>query len=181
MRRGRAALVAGLGLAGSLYATRDVPGVRTARLVAKRLPSVWRDAVYLGRIWYLYRQASSGSAGSSAGAAGPPIPDLAVAHACGAELVVELCERNGGVYIKLGQMIAVLQHLVPEQYVVACAKLFDRAPVSAFQSVRDTVARELGRDVDDVFAQFDQGVYVSRRWTVGVASRTSGPRSGRVP
>ena len=102
--RVRAALAAGMGLAGTLYVSRDVPAVRTARLVAKRLPSVGWDAVYVGRILQQYRRASREGEGSRA-----------AAHARGAELVVELCERNGGVYIKLGQMVAVLHHLVPDQ------------------------------------------------------------------
>ena len=55
-----------------------------------------------------------------------------------------LHRSNAGVYVKLGQMIAVLQHLVPDAYISKLSSLYDTAPRSSYEDVQRVLAEDLG-------------------------------------
>ncbi|KAJ1616967.1 ABC1 family-domain-containing protein, partial [Pavlovales sp. CCMP2436] len=61
-----------------------------------------------------------------------------------------------GVYIKLGQHVALLDYLVPEPYLKALRPLFDCAPRTAWPLVREVLEMELGASVESLFADFEQ-------------------------
>ena len=65
-------------------------------------------------------------------------------------LVRQLFEALGATYIKLGQFIASSPTLFPEQYVEEFQKCFDRAPAVPYAVIRDIIAAELGKPVDEV-------------------------------
>lgn len=87
---------------------------------------------------------------------------LAGCHERGAERVAGACERNGGVYIKLGQHVAQLDHLLPEAYVAMMrARMLDRCPQSAFGEVRATLQEDLGKPPEEVFARLEEKPFAS--------------------
>ena len=76
-------------------------------------------------------------------------------HERGAGRLRKLMERQGGVYIKLGQHVATLDYLVPPEYCKALGTLMSSAPTASAASVRRVVAEELGV-IEEVFAAFDE-------------------------
>lgn len=75
-------------------------------------------------------------------------------HQRAAELLEKCFRKNGGTYIKLGQLIASMEILIPEEFVVQMSNLYDAAPVSSYDYVRQLVRNELGRELEDVFEDF---------------------------
>ncbi len=61
----------------------------------------------------------------------------------------------GATFIKLGQVLSTRADLLPPDYQVELAKLQDDAPAVPVEAVRDAIAAELGRPVEQVFAAFD--------------------------
>ena len=77
-------------------------------------------------------------------------------HQRGADRLLDLCFANGGIYIKLGQHIAMLDHLLPRPYVSTLRKnLLERCPVSSIDSVRTTIKEDLGQSLEELFSDFD--------------------------
>lgn len=63
---------------------------------------------------------------------------------------------NGGIYIKLGQHIAMLDYLLPSEYVFTMrAHLLDRCPVSTWESVRLTIQEDLGAPPEVLFSEIN--------------------------
>ncbi|XP_039159597.1 putative ABC1 protein At2g40090 [Eucalyptus grandis] len=68
----------------------------------------------------------------------------------------ELCFKNGGIYIKLGQHIGQLEYLVPEEYVKTMREsMLNKCPVSSYDQVHEVFKKELGETPDKVFTEFD--------------------------
>ena len=51
-------------------------------------------------------------------------------HYKAANRLLHLCHKNGGVYIKIGQHLANLDYLIPEEYIQVLSSLFNEAPQS---------------------------------------------------
>ena len=65
-----------------------------------------------------------------------------------------LCFANGGVYVKLGQHVGQLDHLLPEEYVLTMRKhLLDRCPASPYDDVRRVV------ELHDKYARYVQACF----------------------
>lgn len=79
-------------------------------------------------------------------------------HAChqrSADKLLKLCFDNGGIYIKLGQHIGQLDHLLPEEYVVTMREhMLDKCPVSSYAEVRQIIQEDLGSPPEQLFQQF---------------------------
>lgn len=60
------------------------------------------------------------------------------AHARNAVRLLQLCVTNGGLYVKLGQHLAQLDYLVPQQYTHTLSVLFERNRSSSYADVRPT-------------------------------------------
>eukprot|EP00297_Palpitomonas_bilix_P004482 CAMPEP_0113878716 /NCGR_PEP_ID=MMETSP0780_2-20120614/6841_1 /TAXON_ID=652834 /ORGANISM="Palpitomonas bilix" /LENGTH=687 /DNA_ID=CAMNT_0000865225 /DNA_START=53 /DNA_END=2113 /DNA_ORIENTATION=- /assembly_acc=CAM_ASM_000599 len=76
-------------------------------------------------------------------------------HERSAAKLRELCLANGGFYVKLGQILAQLEHLIPLEYVEALRPCMDRARVSPINEVRETFREEFGKEIEEVFEAFD--------------------------
>lgn len=72
-----------------------------------------------------------------------------------ANLILQTCERNGGLYVKLGQAIGSNAVILPQPY-KRLSKLFDDAEKMPFEAVHQVVSTELGRPLEDVFTEFQQ-------------------------
>ena len=77
-------------------------------------------------------------------------------HVRGAQRLLDLCFKNGGIYIKLGQHIAMLDHLIPEVYVKTMRNnLLDKCPISSWKSVQNTIREDLGAEWSELFDEFE--------------------------
>jgi len=77
-------------------------------------------------------------------------------HARAAMRLRDLCRYNGGTYIKVGQHVANLDHLLPDDYITILHELFGSCPVSSYEDVREVIKEELGAYPEDVFQQFEK-------------------------
>ena len=64
------------------------------------------------------------------------------------------CESLGLTYMKLGQYLASRIDLLPEEVCGELAKLFEQATPVPFEQIRKVVEADLGRALDEAFAEF---------------------------
>lgn len=77
-------------------------------------------------------------------------------HSRGAQRLLNLCFSNGGIYIKLGQHIAMLDHLLPDVYVKTMRNnLLDKCPVSSWKAVTRTIREDFGCEWNEIFSDMD--------------------------
>jgi len=76
-------------------------------------------------------------------------------HLRSAERLREMCWRNGGCFIKVGQHIGALDYLMPAEYVNTMKLLHQHAPESPITDIKNIIAADLGRSVDDLFSNFE--------------------------
>lgn len=83
--------------------------------------------------------------------------DVDVLHERNAQRLYDLIIENKGLYIKLGQMIAVQGVMFPKHYQDKFKMLFDKAPVESWATCDMTLKKELGETYrDDLFLQIDE-------------------------
>lgn len=76
-------------------------------------------------------------------------------HRRAAERLLALCRKNGGVYIKVGQHLANLDYLIPQEYIEVLHTLFDDTPQTAYSDVCKVIEEDLGSTVEELFDSFD--------------------------
>ena len=76
-------------------------------------------------------------------------------HRKAAGRLLKLCHDNGGVYIKVGQHLANLDYLIPQEYIEVLSALFDDTPRSKYEDVRRVIEEDLGGKIDEIFDQFN--------------------------
>ena len=68
---------------------------------------------------------------------------------------MRLCTRLGATFIKIGQIASTRADLLPGPLVDELVALQDRVPAFPFEQVRRTIESDLGRPLEDVFADFE--------------------------
>ena len=76
-------------------------------------------------------------------------------HRRSAERLLNLCCRNGGIFIKVGQHIAALQYLVPPEYVETLSVLHNRAPRTNFSDIKKVIREDLKTELEEIFDEFE--------------------------
>ena len=76
-------------------------------------------------------------------------------HERAAQRMFDTIAANGGLYIKIGQTIAMQSAVLPEPYSRIFGTLFDMAPQVPWSAVASTFKEEFGRDADDIFESID--------------------------
>jgi predicted unusual protein kinase regulating ubiquinone biosynthesis (AarF/ABC1/UbiB family) len=76
-------------------------------------------------------------------------------HTRNAIRLTNMCAENGGLYIKLGQHIAMLDYIVPSEYRTELTRLLGSTPNSSIDSVRRVIRAELGDYPENLFDSFD--------------------------
>ena len=76
-------------------------------------------------------------------------------HRKAATRLLNLCRQNGGVYIKVGQHLANLDYLIPQEYIDVLSSLFDSAPQSDYEQVCKVIQEDLNTDIDKLFDNFN--------------------------
>ncbi|KAM8781286.1 aarF domain-containing protein kinase 1 isoform 2-T2 [Rhynchonycteris naso] len=76
-------------------------------------------------------------------------------HLRSARRLCELCCANRGTFIKVGQHLAALEYLLPQEYTSTLKVLHSQAPQSSMQEVRQVIREDLGKEIHDLFVSFD--------------------------
>ncbi|KAK3298231.1 ABC1 family-domain-containing protein [Chaetomium fimeti] len=84
------------------------------------------------------------------------IPDL---HRRSAERLSDLLRENGGLYLKIGQAIAMQSAVLPPEFQAMFARMFDDAPQDEWKAVEKVIRDDFGgRSVEEVFGVSFAGV-----------------------
>ena len=74
-----------------------------------------------------------------------------------ANRLAKICAENGGLYIKLGQGVASLNHILPSQFRSAFTSLQDQAPPSPYRDIQALFREEFnGKSPLEIFSEFDE-------------------------
>jgi len=77
-------------------------------------------------------------------------------HLRAAGHLLKLCQKNGGVFVKVGQHIGALDYLLPEEYVNTMKVLHSRSPEMPLEDIYSVIREELGKEPEDLFSSFDE-------------------------
>lgn len=80
---------------------------------------------------------------------------LSETHLNAAKITLEALEKNGGIYIKLGQHITALTYLLPPEWTNTMIPLQDRCPKSSMEEIENMFKSDLGVSLDDIFSEFN--------------------------
>ena len=76
-------------------------------------------------------------------------------HQKGAEILYQALKLNGGIYVKLGQVLAMMDLVIPEEYSERMKPMLNEATISDFASVKSVIESDLHCKLEDVFDSFD--------------------------
>jgi aarF domain-containing kinase len=96
---------------------------------------------------------------------GGTIEDL---HRRNAERLFELLRSNGGLYLKIGQAIAMQSAVLPPEFQKMFSKMFDDAPQNDWAQVEKVIREDFGKSAEEVF-----GVSFTGEPGKGVMERTA--------
>jgi aarF domain-containing kinase len=72
-------------------------------------------------------------------------------HARNAEKVSNMLRENGGLYLKMGQAIAMQSAILPPAFQKMFARMFDDAPQNDWKEVEKVIREDFGKSVEEVF------------------------------
>ncbi|SGZ58578.1 CIC11C00000002514 [Sungouiella intermedia] len=79
---------------------------------------------------------------------------LSAAHSKAAHITLKALEKNGGIYIKLGQHICALTYLLPKEWTTTMLPLQDRCPRSSMEEIQAMFKDDMGVDLMEYFSEF---------------------------
>ena len=84
--------------------------------------------------------------------ANPPLAaSIQALHARNAERLAGLLQSNGGLYLKIGQAIAMQSAVLPPEFQKMFAKMFDDAPQNDWKDVEQVIKEDFGKSPEEVF------------------------------
>src|SRR5690606_40054277 len=86
---------------------------------------------------------------------GGPVPRTPAFHARRAERIVAALGRLGPTFVKMGQVFAGRNDLLPGPYAAAFATLTDRVPPVPFTEVERVILENYGHPYTELFEHFD--------------------------
>ncbi|KAJ4365311.1 hypothetical protein N0V83_008931 [Neocucurbitaria cava] len=81
---------------------------------------------------------------------------LKACHLRCAKRTLRTLEKNGSIFIKLGQHLSSMNYLLPNEWCDTFIPLQDKCPVSSYQSIQDMVRRDTGLELSDFFSEFEE-------------------------
>ncbi|KAA6410147.1 MAG: ABC1 family [Lasallia pustulata] len=81
---------------------------------------------------------------------------LKACHKRCAERTLEVLERNGSIFIKLGQHLSSMNYLLPEEWTTTFIPLQDRCPVSSYESIENMFLKDTGNPITTLFDEFER-------------------------
>ncbi|KAH8693147.1 putative ubiquinone biosynthesis protein [Talaromyces proteolyticus] len=80
---------------------------------------------------------------------------LKACHKRCAERTLFVLEKNGSIFIKLGQHLSSMGYLLPLEWTTTFIPLQDKCPVSSFESIQAMFLADTGQDVNELFSSFE--------------------------
>ncbi|PAV60657.1 hypothetical protein WR25_14415 [Diploscapter pachys] len=77
-------------------------------------------------------------------------------HSRSAERLLELAKANGGVFIKVGQHLAAMEYLIPQEYTQTLSVLTSRAPQKPYEEIQNVIETDLGKPINETFSEFSE-------------------------
>ncbi|KAI1501813.1 ABC1 family-domain-containing protein [Biscogniauxia marginata] len=71
-----------------------------------------------------------------------------------AERTLKVLEKNGGIFIKLGQHLSAMTYLLPYEWTNTFIPLQDKCPVSSYESIEEMFQADTGNELKDYFSEF---------------------------
>ena len=87
-------------------------------------------------------------------------------HNRNAQRLFDLLQDNGGLYLKIGQAVAMQSAVLPPEFQKMFARMFDDAPQDDWRDVEAVIKEDFGKSVEEVF-----GVSFTGREGLGVMER----------
>lgn len=72
-----------------------------------------------------------------------------------AERTLRVLERNGSIFIKLGQHLSSMGYLLPLEWTTTFIPLQDKCPLSSIESIGNMFVADTGQRIDELFSSFD--------------------------
>ncbi|RLV95130.1 ABC1 family protein MCP2 [Spathaspora sp. JA1] len=79
---------------------------------------------------------------------------LSKTHLKAAQITLRALEKNGGIYIKLGQHITALTYLLPREWTDTMIPLQDQCPRSELHEIDAMFKSDLGNSIEELFDEF---------------------------
>ena len=99
----------------------------------------------------------------------PPLAEsIPALHRRNAKRLFELLRTNGGVYLKIGQAIAMQSAILPPEFQKMFSRMFDDAPQNSWKEVEQVIREDFGKSPEEVF-----GVSFDGDPEMGVMERTA--------
>lgn len=77
-------------------------------------------------------------------------------HDYSAKKLYTCFQKNGGSYVKLGQIITQLEHIIPQAYVRELEPLCQECDTSSFETVKRMIEKEYKKPLEEIFASFEK-------------------------
>ncbi|KAJ5124112.1 uncharacterized protein N7515_007937 [Penicillium bovifimosum] len=82
----------------------------------------------------------------------PPLASsIAAVHSRNAERLSDLLRHNGGLYLKIGQAIAMQSTILPPEFQKMFSRMFDDAPQNSWKDVEKVIREDFGKSPEEVF------------------------------
>ncbi|KAI4630493.1 hypothetical protein J4E80_001429 [Alternaria sp. BMP 0032] len=81
---------------------------------------------------------------------------LKACHLRCAKRTLRTLEKNGSIFIKLGQHLSSMNYLLPNEWCDTFIPLQDQCPISSFESIQDMCRRDTGLELSDFFSEFEE-------------------------
>ena len=82
----------------------------------------------------------------------PPFAEsLTALHSRNAERLFNVLSTNGGLYLKMGQAIAMQSAVLPPEFQKMFSKMFDDAPQNSWDEVEQVIREDFGKSPEEVF------------------------------
>lgn len=79
---------------------------------------------------------------------------LKACHQRCADRTLEVLEKNGSIFIKLGQHLSAMNYLLPLEWTHTFIPLQDKCPVSSIESIEELFREDTGEEISDIFSEF---------------------------
>ena len=80
---------------------------------------------------------------------------LKACHKRCAERTLRVLEKNGSIFIKLGQHLSSMGYLLPLEWTTTFVPLQDKCPVSSIELVEEMFLADTGKSIDELFSSFE--------------------------
>ncbi|KAL3424463.1 ABC1 family protein [Phlyctema vagabunda] len=71
-----------------------------------------------------------------------------------ADRTLKVLEKNGSIFIKLGQHLSAMNYLLPLEWTTTFIPLQDKCPVSSIESIEDMFIKDTGEEISAYFSDF---------------------------